>query len=152
MDYIQIEYEKLMEDEKCPFCGWKNKLGYSGSHTVTYECECCGFSTKFINPNDGFSEWEIDDTPEGDDGAFEGAVEKAERNDLESTTVEHFVPSKETHAGVNVLAVFSRFNEQCKDFINDCIEYEKNEAKRWRKGQSEAVEYLIQKIFVEYNE
>lgn len=150
MDHIHVDQDKLMKDKKCPFCGWGNDLDYSGDHTVVYQCKCCGFSTKFINPNDGFSEWELDDYDEGDDGAFMAAVEKAEREDLESTTVEHFVPPEETREGVHVIAVFSRINEKCKAFVEDCIEFEEETNTVWRKGESDAVRYLVKSIYTEF--
>jgi hypothetical protein len=148
MDHLYINYEQLLEDEKCPFCGYINKPDFVGEHTVTYECRCCGLSTKFINPTDGFKEWEIDDFDEGDDGAFMDAVEKAQKEDLESSDVEHKIPDQSCYEGVRALAVLRKLN---KNFVDDLIEYE--EVKPWQQGRTQAMQFLIVKIFttlVEY--
>lgn len=145
MDYLHIQYEQLLKDEKCPFCGYKNSLGYTGKHTVTYECACCGLSTRFINPNESFDAWELDDFNEEEDGALEDAVGKAEKEDLESSSVEHKIPDQSCYEGVMALAVLSKLS---KSFVDDLIEYE--DVKPWQQGRIQAMQFLIPKIFMEF--
>jgi len=148
MSYVYINQEELRENGICPYCGWKDQVDWEGS-VVTYECECCGFSTRFIGP-DGLSQDEIGDYDEGDDGAFMDAVETAENDALENCSVPHALPSDETVAGAKIITAVNRFSSDFADFISfNVID---DEAHPWRASKKKAVAYLIVKIFQKYVE
>ncbi len=145
--YISIQPEQLMTDNLCPACGYQNKVGYSGSHTITYECVCCGLATRFINPNEGFGTWELKDYDEEDDGAFMDAVEKAEKDDLDSSPVKHFIPNKKCQEGSRIIVIFLKLNDDCENIVSEFID---SKDKPWRKGRSLAMRFLVSKIFTEF--
>lgn len=144
MDHIRVDNEQLTTDGICPSCGWKGKIDYEGD-LVTYECKCCGFSTRFAGP-DGISITR--DYDEEDDNDFMAAAEEAETEAYENCSVDHFVPDANARAGSSVVTVFNNMNSDFADFVDlDIIDDSKHP---WRNGKKAAVAYLVVKIFTKY--
>jgi len=139
-----IDYEKLIDNNSCPYCGWNNPVEYGRTHVIIYICSMCGFSLSFIDPRDGFKEWEIGEFKDDDDAGFMDAMEKAEKEAIEDSNVEYKTPDKNCIDGSKVMVQVSKINDWFFDFIDEIKECSEEP---WKNGILSTKKFILRKLF-----